>query len=202
MKIITHNEDFVVLVKPVGLDSEKGVPLKLQEVIGGELYTLHRLDKNVGGVMVYARNKASASALSKAISNGEMIKKYLAVVHGAPDEKGVFEDLLFKDSSKNKVFVVKRERRGVKKAKLEYERLTVGETSTVEVRLFTGRTHQIRVQFASRGFPLVGDRKYGAKDNVKNPLLFSTEISFPFKGEILTYKELPDWYEKENKNEI
>ncbi len=196
MKIITHNEDFVVLVKPVGLDSEKGVPLKLREILGGDFYTLHRLDKNVGGVMVFARNKATASALSKVIADGEMIKKYLAVVHGTPEENGVFEDFLFKDSTKNKVFVVKKERRGVKKAKLEYERITAGETSTVLVRLFTGRTHQIRVQFATRGFPLVGDKKYGAKDDFKTPFLFSTEISFPFKGEYLTYKELPAWYER------
>ena len=109
-------------------------------------------------------------------------------------ESGILEDLLFKDSHKNKVFVVKRERKGVKKAKLEYQRLTSGETSLVHIRLHTGRSHQIRVQFASRNFPLVGDHKYGSKDNVKLPMLYSCKITFPFKGQTLTFEAYPEWY--------
>ena len=194
MQIIHHDKDLVIIVKPVGLDAEHDIPSKIKEVLGGEVFTLHRLDLNVGGVMVYARNKQTAATLSRTIENHEMIKEYVAMVHGTPDESGILEDLLFKDSHKNKVFVVKRERKGVKKAKLEYRRLTSGETSVVHIRLHTGRSHQIRVQFASRNFPLVGDHKYGSKDNVKLPMLYSCKITFPFKGQTLTFEAYPEWY--------
>lgn len=194
MQIIHHDKDLVIIVKPVGLDAEHDIPSKIKEVLGGEVFTLHRLDLNVGGVMVYARNKQTAATLSRTIENHEMIKEYVAMVHGTPDESGILEDLLFKDSHKNKVFVVKRERKGVKKAKLEYQRLTSGETSLVHIRLHTGRSHQIRVQFASRNFPLVGDHKYGSKDNVKLPMLYSCKITFPFKGQTLTFEAYPEWY--------
>ena len=194
MQIIHHDKDLVIIVKPVGLDAEHDIPSKIKEVLGGEVFTLHRLDLNVGGVMVYARNKQTAATLSHTIENHEMIKEYVAMVHGTPDESGILEDLLFKDSHKNKVFVVKRERKGVKKAKLEYQRLTSGETSLVHIRLHTGRSHQIRVQFASRNFPLVGDHKYGSKDNVKLPMLYSCKITFPFKGQTLTFEAYPEWY--------
>ena len=194
MQIIHHDKDLVIIVKPVGLDAEHDIPSTIKEVLGGEVFTLHRLDLNVGGVMVYARNKQTAATLSRTIENHEMIKEYVAMVHGTPDESGILEDLLFKDSHKNKVFVVKRERKGVKKAKLEYQRLTSGETSLVHIRLHTGRSHQIRVQFASRNFPLVGDHKYGSKDNVKLPMLYSCKITFPFKGQTLTFEAYPEWY--------
>ena len=194
MQIIHHDKDLVIIVKPVGLDAEHDIPSKIKEVLGGEVFTLHRLDLNVGGIMVYARNKQTAATLSRTIENHEMIKEYVAMVHGTPDESGILEDLLFKDSHKNKVFVVKRERKGVKKAKLEYQRLTSGETSLVHIRLHTGRSHQIRVQFASRNFPLVGDHKYGSKDNVKLPMLYSCKITFPFKGQTLTFESYPEWY--------
>ena len=118
MEILHSDENIIVIIKPVGLDSEHDVPAVLQSEAGGEVFTLHRLDKNVGGVMVYARNKKTAAVLSKAIQDGRMVKEYLAKVHGTPEESGVLEDLLFKDSKKNKVFVVKRQRAGVKKAKL------------------------------------------------------------------------------------
>ena len=189
MQILFDDKNIVVIVKPVGMDSEHEVPAAL----GGDLYPVHRLDKNVGGVMVYARTKAAAAALSKAIQDGTMVKEYVAMVHGTPPEIGDWEDLLFKDSSKNKVFVVKKERKGVKKARLEYVRLNAGERSLVRIRLHTGRSHQIRVQFASRGFPLVGDGKYGAKDQVTAPMLFSCRLTFPLNGRLHTYSALPDW---------
>ena len=193
MKCLYSDKDFAVVVKPVGKDSENEVPAALKEQLGGEIYTLHRLDKNVGGVMVYARTKAAAATLSKAIQDGSMVKEYVALVHGAPPESGDWEDLLFKDSRKNKVFVVKRMRNGVKRARLEYALLSKGETSLVRIRLHTGRSHQIRVQFSSRGFPLVGDHKYGARDDVSAPMLFSCCIRFPWKGIELKFDELPDW---------
>ena len=193
MKILYSDKDIAVLIKPVGLDSENQVPDAIREELGGEVYPIHRLDQNVGGVMIYARNKQAAAALSKTIQDGAMTKEYVAMVHGTPPERDTWEDLLWKDAKKNKVFVVKRQRAGVKKAKLEYTLLHAGEQSLVRIRLYTGRSHQIRVQFSSRGYPLVGDHKYGSKDPRKEPLLFSCRISFPLHGQMRQYEAFPDW---------
>lgn len=193
MEILYSDRDIVVCIKPVGLDAEAQVPAALTEALGGQVFPIHRLDKNVGGIMVYARTKTAAAALSKAVQEGTMVKEYRAMVHGTPPESGDWEDLLWKDSTKNKVFVVKRERKGVKKARLEFNRLSEGDTSLVHIRLHTGRSHQIRVQFSSRGFPLVGDHKYGARDDRKEPMLFSCRITFPWKGQTLTFEKLPEW---------
>lgn len=193
MDILFSDKHLAVCVKPVGLDSEHDLPEAIRQALGGEVFTIHRLDKNVGGVMVYARTKQQAAALSKSVQEGSMVKEYVAMVHGTPPENGDWQDLLWKDSSKNKVFVVTRERKGVKKARLEFQRLSAGETSLVHIRLHTGRSHQIRVQFASRGFPLVGDRKYGGKDEYTAPLLFSRRISFPYQGRIQTFEAMPQW---------
>ena len=190
MEILYSDRDLVVCVKPVGLDSEVEMPAALKELLGGEVFPLHRLDKNVGGVMVYGRTKAAAATLSKAIQEGSMVKEYVAKVHGTPPESGILTDLLFKDSRKNKVFVVKKARAGVKEAKLQYRHLGEG---LVHVRLFTGRSHQIRVQFSSRGFPLVGDHKYGSRAEETAPMLFSCRITFPYKGKIHLYSALPPW---------
>ena len=193
MEILYEDRNLAVIVKPVGLDSQAGVPQELEKQLGGTFYPVHRLDLNVGGVMVYARTKQSAAALSKAIQDGTMGKEYVAMVHGEPPEEGDWEDLLFKDSAKNKVFVVKRMRGGVKKARLEYRRLSAGTTSLVRIRLHTGRSHQIRVQFASRKYPLVGDHKYGSKDEAAAPMLFSCRITFPYKGKAASFEAYPDW---------
>ena len=193
MEILYQNGDFAVCIKPVGLDSEQQVPDALREQLGGEVFPLHRLDKNVGGVMVYARNKQAAANLSKVIAQGEMVKEYVAMVHGQPPAEGDWEDLLFKDSRRNKVFVVNRQRAGVKAARLSYRCLTVGEKSLVRVRLYTGRSHQIRVQFASRGFPLVGDHKYGSRDSADAPMLYSCYITFPYKGSMQQFEAYPEW---------
>ena len=195
MQILYHDNSIAVCVKPVGLDSEKEMPQALGIELSGEFYPVHRLDKNVGGVMVYARTKAAAAALSRAVQEGTMVKEYVAMVHGTPPEGGDWEDLLWKDSRQNKVFVVKRQRAGVKKARLEFTRLSAGEQSLVRVRLHTGRSHQIRVQFSTRGFPLVGDHKYGSRDERTAPMLFSCRLTFPHKGEIKTFEVLPDWAE-------
>jgi len=195
MQIIHSDHDLVVCVKPVGLDAEKALPDALRQALGGDIYTVHRLDLNVGGVMVYARTKAAAAALSRSIQEDAMIKEYVALVHGVPPESGDWTDLLWKDAKKNKVFVVKRERGGVKKARLEYQRLSAPEqeNALVRIRLHTGRSHQIRVQFASRKFPLVGDHKYGSRDEATAPMLFSCCITFPWKGKTMRFEQLPDW---------
>ena len=193
MQFLYHDADLAVVLKPVWLDSESAVPAAIISEIGGECYTVHRLDLNVGGVMVFARTKQAAAALSKLVQEGKLIKEYRALVHGVPPESGVLEDFLFKDSRKNKVFVVKKERKGVKKASLEYTRLTDSDPSLLHIRLHTGRSHQIRVQFSSRGFPLVGDHKYGSRDEAKEPKLFSCRISFPWKGEDKVFEAFPDW---------
>ena len=193
MDILYSDKHIAVCVKPVGLDSEHEVPEALKETLGGEIFPIHRLDRNVGGVMVFARTKQSAASLSKAVQEGPMVKEYVALVHGTPPESGDWTDLLFKDSSKNKVFVVKKERRGVKKARLEYTRLTEGENSLVRIRLHTGRSHQIRVQFSSRGFPLVGDHKYGARDSSPAPYLYSCKLTFPHQGKTVCFEKLPEW---------
>ena len=193
MDILYSDHNIAVIIKPVGLDSEQEIPAAITQALSGEVFPIHRLDKNVGGVMVYARTKTAAASLSKAVQEGLMIKEYVALVHGMPPEAGDWEDFLFKDSRKNKVFVVKRERKGVKRARLEFKRLSEGETSLVHVRLHTGRSHQIRVQFASRGFPLVGDHKYGSRDGATAPKLFSCRLTFPYRGTTVVYEALPEW---------
>ena len=196
MDILYSDKDLAVAVKPVGVSSEDGpgsMPQLLREALGGEIFPIHRLDLNVGGVMVYARTKQAAAVLSRAVQDGTMIKEYRALVHGLPPEEDTWVDFLFKDSRKNKVFVVKKERRGVKKASLEFTRLTSSSPALVHIKLHTGRSHQIRVQFSSRGFPLVGDHKYGSRDEATAPRLFSCRVSFPWKGRAMCFEAFPEW---------
>ena len=193
MDILYSDRSIAVCVKPVGLDSEQDMPQALKETLGGEIFPLHRLDKNVGGVMIFARSKAAAAQFSRLIQEGKLVKEYMALVHGTPPEQGDWQDLLWKDSQKNKVFVVKRERRGVKSARLEFTRLTDADPALVRIRLHTGRSHQIRVQFASRGFPLVGDHKYGSRDEATAPMLYSCRITFPYQNSERSFESLPTW---------
>ena len=193
MEFLHTEPDFTVCVKPVGLDSEHQLPEAIRAALGGEVFPIHRLDVNVGGIMVYARTKSAAAALSRAVQDDSFVKDYVTLVHGTPPEQGDWQDLLFKDSRKNKVFVVKKQRTGVKTARLSFRRLSPGERSLVRVRLYTGRSHQIRVQFSSRGFPLVGDHKYGSRAEVSAPMLFSCCVSFPWKVEQRRFELLPSW---------
>jgi len=182
MKILYEDANVVACVKPVGMSSEDDFPKELSTQLNSDIYPLHRLDTPVGGVMVYAKTKSAAAKYSKKIAeNTDFTKTYVTVCEGVFEEQsGTMEDLLFKDSRKNKSFVVKKERKGVKKALLTYMVLGTAQygdkvCSLVSITLKTGRSHQIRVQFASRKHPLLGDGKYGSKIN-GDIALFSYKI--------------------------
>ena len=201
--VLYENSAVLVCLKPPGVLSQEGpgacMPRLLRERTGGEIYVVHRLDTAAAGLMVFAKTKAAAAALSAGIARGEFTKEYVCLVHGRPaPNEGEYEDLLFRDAKKNKTYVVKRPRAGVKNATLAYAlvrsaQTPAGETSLVRVRLFTGRTHQIRVQFASRGMPLAGDGKYGARDNAPALALFSCALGFtdPETGEPVLFSAEP-----------
>ena len=195
MNILYEDRSLILCEKPAGVLSEEGgMPELLRDALGTqEIYCVHRLDRETGGLMVYAKTKQAAAALSRTIADGGLQKEYLAVAEGETPVNGTLRDLLYRDAAKNKSYVVKRMRRGVREAELRYERLAFREgLSLLRVRLKTGRSHQIRVQFASRGFPLVGDIKYGSKVRDADLALWSTRLSLPHpgSGEILS-SELP-----------
>lgn len=206
--IIFNDLNYVICKKPIGISSQKtdgdnDMPSLISQntnIPVGRIHTVHRLDSSVGGTMVYALGKEKAAKLSALISASNMRKEYLAVIHGVPETtNGIFEDLLFKDSTKNKSFIVKRMRKGVKEAILEFKLIDTvcfdgKEMSLVKILLHTGRTHQIRVQFSHRKMPLVGDRRYGSGKDKCTVALWSHEISFvsPFDNEQKTYSTIPD----------
>ncbi len=175
MKIYYQDEEIIVIEKIYGISSQESngeSVLSLLRKEGIDAYCVHRLDTQTTGAMVYAKTKNSASYLSAKIANGQFYKEYLAVCHGTPERYGQMVDLLYHDKLKNKSFIAKNKRAGVKEAKLEFwtqgaKKLGEKELSLVKILLHTGRTHQIRVQLSSRGFALYGDGKYGAKDNDK-----------------------------------
>ncbi len=181
MKILYDGGDFAVALKPAGVLSEESATEEnavtlLSRQLSRKVYPVHRLDRAVGGAMVYAFSPAAAARLS---ASGAFEKEYIAVVHGTTDGSGEWRDLLFKDSRTNKSYVVKRMRRGVKEAALSFTTLAAADgLSLVSVKLGTGRSHQIRVQFSSRRHPIVGDGKYGASDGC--PIaLFLRKIVIP-----------------------
>ena len=203
MQILYADDAIVVCIKPSGVLSEdKGedcVPALLRAQLGGFVAAAHRLDRPVGGVMVCARDPAVTGKLTQNLHDkGE--KVYLALVSGDPGEAGEYEDLLYHDPRSNKTFVVHRQRRGVRQAKLTFEKVRAVQRqdstlSLVRVTLDTGRTHQIRTQFASRGMPVVGDRRYGSRVPSDAVMLWSAQLSFdhPQSGQRMTFRQEPEW---------
>lgn len=198
IEILEKTKEYTVCIKPSGVLSEDtagGMPSLLADGNKKPL-VVHRLDREVSGVMVFANGNKTAAELSRGITDKTFNKEYLAVVEGDVGSGTVLEDLLFYDRTKSKTYVVNRERKGVKKASLEFIKLATAETengtvSLVKIKLHTGRTHQIRVQFASRKHPILGDRKYGS--NLKCQVaLFSHKISFNLNGQNHEFKALPD----------
>lgn len=198
IEILEQTSQLVLCVKPVGVraqgEGEADLPALLKRQLGCEIYPVHRLDQAVGGVMVFAKTAPAAAKLSQAIAGGTLQKEYLAVLERSPEQtEGELSDLLFHDRTKNKTYVVSRQRKGVKEAKLAYRVLDVQNgLCLVRIRLYTGRTHQIRVQFASRGMSLVGDGKYGSRKNAASPALWSYALTLPMGGAIARIRALPE----------
>ncbi len=198
IEILEQTPGLVVCIKPVGVHAQgeepDALPALLAKQLGACVYPVHRLDQAVGGVMVFAKTAPAAAKLSQAIAGGTLQKEYLAVLGARPkDDSGELFDLLFHDRFKNKTYVVSKERKGVKKASLSYRVVAEADgLCLVRIRLYTGRTHQIRVQFASRGMPLVGDGKYGSRKNAASPALWSYALTLPMGGAIARIRALPE----------
>ena len=192
INILFQDKSIIVCEKPIGVLSERGqntrekcMPNILEKLTKTyRIDVVHRLDKAVGGLMVFSKNAKASAGLSGAIASHKMKKEYLAVVAGCPEKKeGQWRAFLFRDKLKNKSFVVKKLRTGAKEAILDYQVLDTIEVkgevvSLLRISLQTGRTHQIRVQCASRKMPLLGDEKYGSRIHTKNIALWSNRLAF------------------------
>ena len=205
MDLLYIDKDIVVCIKParvLSTDEPGGLPELIREALGdpkADIRTVHRLDRVVSGVMVLARNAKAASELSRQIREDEFEKEYLAVVHGIPEQpKGTLVDLLYRDKARRMTMVASEPAKGVQEAILDYEVLNQAQKlSRVKIRLRTGRTHQIRVQFASRSMPLVGERKYCTLEDPCEIALWSHKIGFrhPATGKWVEFtKEPPQIY--------
>lgn len=187
VRILYQDQEMIICEKPVGISSESpGLPELVSAQIGQHVWPVHRLDKGTGGVFILALSQQSCRSLQMLFQQSQICKEYYAVISGSPEERsGTWSDLLWHDRIKNKSFVVTRSRCGVKTAScswvlLETVKHEENQLSLVRVSLHTGRTHQIRVQFSFRGFPLVGDRKYGSHVHADTVSLWSSSISVPF----------------------
>ena len=198
-----EDKHIAVCFKPAGVLSQNGEGADMISMLNehfaqngenAQAYPVHRLDRETAGIMVYAKNSKAAAALSKQAEQNQIKKRYYAVVKGIPEEKsGVLKDLLFRDKQKNKTYTVKRMRKGVREASLEYE--VIGEAdglSMLDILLHTGRTHQIRVQFSSRKMPLFGDGRYGGGSGNLALFAHTLEFTHPVSGEKLVFSKKPD----------
>ena len=201
MEILYEDSDIFVCIKParvLSTDEPCGLPDLIREALrdsNADIRTVHRLDRVVSGVMVLARTPRAASELSRQIREDTFYKEYLAIVHGHPHENtGTLVDLLYRDKARKMTMVTGTPAKGVQEAALDYEVLSSNSDFTlVKVLLRTGRTHQIRVQFSSRGLPLVGERKYAVQDDPCEIALWSRKIGFhhPTSGQWITFSKEP-----------
>lgn len=201
MEIIYQDPDILVCIKPprvLSTDEPGGLPELIRQQLGdpdANVRTVHRLDRVVSGLMVLARNKRSASELSRQIREDVFQKEYLAVIHGHPEkESGTFRDLLLRNKQERKTYVVRDPGKDVQEAILNYRVLGKNpDLSRVRIQLVTGRTHQIRAQFSSRNLPLVGDRKYSLMEDSCEIALFSAMIGFehPRTGKPMVFRREP-----------
>ncbi len=196
MEILYRDEAILVICKDAGVlstDEPGGVPELLRKELGGDgadLRTVHRLDRAVGGLMVLARSAPAAAELSRQIREGSFEKEYLAVVHGRTPPSGSLRDLLWRDRARKMTFVAQAPGKGVQEALLDFETLSAAEDmSLLRIRLHTGRTHQIRCQFAHRGWPLAGERKYDTRQDPWSLALWSHALGFdhPATGERMSF---------------
>ena len=198
-QILHTDPAFLVCIKPPGVlstDEPGGLPDLCRDALGDpNIRTVHRLDRVVSGLMVLARTRRAASDLSQQIRDGIFYKEYTAVLHGTPpDNFGTLRDLLWRSKPERKTYVVTEPGKDVQEAILNYE--VLGKTdalSKVRIELITGRTHQIRCQFSSRGLPLVGDRKYSTNEDDCHIALWSSLLRFrhPKTNEELTFTAPP-----------
>lgn len=205
MELLYVDQDIVACIKPprvLSTDEPGGLPDLVRQALGSpkaDIRTVHRLDRVVSGVMVLARTAQAASELSRQIREDAFAKEYLAVIHGCPGENaGTLRDLLCRDKARRMTMVAPEPGKGVQEAVLDYQVLNrAGDISRVKIHLRTGRTHQIRVQFASRGMPLVGERKYGSREDPCEIALWSHSVGFfhPRTGKWMEFsKEPPESY--------
>lgn len=212
LNIIYEDNHIIVVEKPVNIPSQgdKTGDIDMLTLIKqyikqkynkpGEVYLglVHRLDRPVGGVMIFAKTSKAAGRLSDQVREKVFKKKYLAVVDGEfEQEKGVLEDYLYKDERKNMSKVVNKDKKNAKLAKLDYEVLKYNEVknlSLVKVNLHTGRHHQIRVQLSHFGHSIFGDQKYGTRGKGKQIALWAYELTIkhPITKEEMTFKDLPE----------
>ena len=213
MKVLYEDNQIIVVVKEPNIPSQADktgdidmltlVKEYIKEKYNkpGDVYVglVHRLDRPVGGVMVFARTSKAAARLSEQVRNKTMQKTYTAVVDGKiEEEQGILEDYLYKDERNNMSKVVSKDKKNAKLAKLEYKVIGYDakrDLTTVEIKLYTGRHHQIRVQFANFGHSLFGDQKYGTRGRGKQIRLWASELSFehPVKKEMMTFKSIPEF---------
>ena len=199
MELIYQDKDIVVCIKPAGVkstDEPGGLPGLVRQALGDtNVRTVHRLDQVVSGLMVLARRAKAASELSRQIRENEFEKEYLAVVHGCPGaSEGTLRDLLYRDKTQRMTLVAQELAKDVQEAVLDYRVLCQKEDMTrVRIKLHTGRTHQIRVQFSSRGMPLVGEKKYSTLEDPCQIALWSYRLAFnhPYTGERMEFIHEP-----------
>ena len=199
MELIYQDKDIVVCIKPAGVvstDEPGGLPDLVRQALGDtNIRTVHRLDQTVSGLMVLARRAKAASDLSRQIRENTFEKEYLAVIHGTPERpEGTLRDLLYRDKTRRMTLVAQEMGKDVQEAVLDYRVLNEAQDmSRVRIKLHTGRTHQIRVQFASRGMPLVGEKKYSILEDPCNIALWSCRLAFchPYTGEKMEFIHQP-----------